>query len=265
MMLAVLPIPTVLFAAYISGNKGSKVVLVISAIAALNIFISVLFASLNLRDYHETLWVSHVILILMVVAVLYFFIRSIAEKKLKKGVIIVLTITFLLPLTIGAMELLRYRINPTEYVARPYYQFVLFLFIFLCSGYEFVSLSEMSKKSQYAEIMEQIAYTDGLTGLLNREAYNDEMDAQKDENFSGTVVMLDMNHLKKVNDRLGHAVGDEYIKKLAECIRTSFEHEKCFRLGGDEFLVLSRMKSSNSEFHNSLAKMNQMIEACGIL
>ncbi len=70
-----------------------------------------------------------------------------------------------------------------------------------------------------------------------------------------------MNHLKKVNDKLGHAIGDEYIKRLAEFIKDSFENEKCFRMGGDEFLILSKKKSSNPEFRNSLAGLNRNIEA----
>lgn len=261
MMLAMLPVPTVLFASYVTENKGSKVVLVISAMAALNIMISVLFSTLRVKDYHELLFVSHIIIVLAIAAVMYLFIRSAVEGKLKKGIIIVLAVTFSLPILIGAAEIIRYRVNPPDYAARPYLQYILFLFIFLCSFYEFISLSELSKKSQYAEIMEQIAFTDGLTGLLNRKAYNEEIDSQKDGNHSYTVVMLDMNHLKKVNDKLGHAIGDEYIKRLAEFIKDSFENEKCFRMGGDEFLILSKKKSSNPEFQNSLAGLNRNIEA----
>ncbi|MBR4580274.1 MAG: diguanylate cyclase [Lachnospiraceae bacterium] len=261
MMLAMLPVPMVLFASYITENKESKVPIVIGAAATLNIIISVMLSSMEVKDYHELLMVSHVILLLAVIAVLYLFIRSIAEKKLRKGVIIVLAITFGLPVIIGAAELIRYRVNPEEYVGKPYLQYILFFFIFLCSFYEFISLSELSKKSQYAEIMEQIAYTDALTGLLNREAFNDEIESQKDERVVYTIVALDMNHLKKVNDRLGHLIGDEYIKKLAQFIKDSFEKGKCFRMGGDEFLILTEKKMSDSDFQNSLAVLNRKIEA----
>ena len=205
--------------------------------------------------------ISHALLGVTVVTVIYLFIRGIVQKKIRRGVVIVLAITFFVPLTVALFEMVRYRIDPRGYQNRPYLQYMLFLFIFSCSIYEFISLSEMSKNSQYAEIMEKIAFTDALTGLLNREAYNEEIDSVKKDEVRYTVVVLDMNHLKKVNDRLGHAVGDEYIKKLAEFIKTSFAGDKSFRMGGDEFLVLSKYKSSNAEFQNCLANMNKGIEA----
>ena len=259
MMLAVVPIPMVLFASYITGNKESIIPLIIGALSMLNIVISIVFASLGIRDYHETLWVSHSILGITVLSVIGLIIRSLFHKKLKKGVIVIITLTFGIPFLIGIIEIIRYRIGSQEYVSKPYFQFILILFIILCSGYEFISLSEMTRKSQYADIMEKIAYTDALTGLLNREAYNEVIDAKDAEPVSYAVVMLDMNHLKKVNDKLGHAVGDEYIKKLAECIKDAFVKEKCFRMGGDEFLVLSLMKSSNPEFQECLGKLNRSI------
>ncbi len=284
MMLAVVPIPLILFASYITGNKESKVPLIIGAHSMLNIVISIVFASLNIKDYHETLWVSHAIIGLTVLSIVGFIIRSLIKKKLKKGVIVIVGLTFGIPFLVGIVELIRYRVAPQIYVSKPYFQYIVILFILLCSGYEFISLSEMTKKGQIADIMEKIAYTDALTGLLNREAYNDIIDATYEEPVSIAVVMLDMNHLKKVNreayndiidatyeepvsiavvmldmnhlkkvnDKLGHAMGDEYIKTLAKCIKDAFPDEKCFRMGGDEFLVFSKMKSSNSEFHKSL-------------
>ncbi len=260
MMLAVVPIPLILFASYITGNKESKVPLIIGAHSMLNIVISIVFASLNIKDYHETLWVSHAIIGLTVLSIVGFIIRSLIKKKLKKGVIVIVGLTFGIPFLVGIVELIRYRVAPQIYVSKPYFQYIVILFILLCSGYEFISLSEMTKKGQIADIMEKIAYTDALTGLLNREAYNDIIDATYEEPVSIAVVMLDMNHLKKVNDKLGHAMGDEYIKTLAKCIKDAFPDEKCFRMGGDEFLVFSKMKSSNPEFHKSLANLNKMIE-----
>ncbi len=261
MMLAMMPIPLVLFTSYITTNKQSRVALLIGVLSSANIFASTLLTSLGKKDYHELLIVSHILLGVTVITVIYLFVRGVVQKKIRRGVIIALAITFFVPLTVALFEMVRYRVDPRGYQNRPYLQYMLFLFIFTCSIYEFISLSEMSKNSQYAEIMEKIAFTDALTGLLNREAYNDEIDSVKDEEVRYTVVMLDMNHLKKVNDRLGHAMGDEYIKKLAEFIKNAFGSDKSFQMGGDEFLELSKYKSSNAEFQNCLANMNKGIEA----
>ena len=65
--------------------------------------------------------------------------------------------------------------------------------------------------------------------------------------------MLDMNNLKEVNDRLGHLTGDEYIKALAKSIEEAFSGTgDCYRLGGDEFLVISSLLGVDIKFLESL-------------
>lgn len=261
MMLAVLPLPTVLFASFVTGNKDSKVGMIIGLMSSVNLLAQILLTSLKIQDYHKMLWVSHVVLALTVLCVIYLFIKSIIQKKLTRGILIVLTISFLFPLLIGAFELVRYRISPSDYRGTPAYQYVLFLFIFLCCVYEFISISEMSRKGQYAEIMEKLAYSDGLTGLLNREAYNKFVDSELPEGSTYTIVMLDMNDLKKVNDKYGHQTGDEYIKRLSSYIKESFsENGNVYRMGGDEFLVISTLSSVDIDFLESLDKMYSKIE-----
>ena len=260
MMIAMLPIPTVLFAAYITGNNRTKVGLIVALLAAINILTQIILTSLGIKDYHELLVVSHIILALTIAFVIYLFIRSIVTKKVKKGLIVILSITFLVPLVFGVFEMIRYRINPSLYYGSSNYRYVIFLFIFMCGIYEFINMSDMSRKSRYAEVMEKMAYTDALTGLKNRKAYNNAVEAMKGSDETYTMVMLDMNHLKAVNDKLGHLVGDEYIKKLSEYIQMVFGEDKSFRMGGDEFLIMSKRASSDPVFHDHLAQLNRKIE-----
>lgn len=260
MMLAMLPIPSVLFATYVTRNKETKVGLVVGLLAAVNILANIILTTTGIKDYHELLIYSHILIGLTVIIVIYLFIRSIVKKRIQKGLIIILAITFSTPIFAGLFEMVRYRINPAEYTGMPVYRYMIFFFIFLCGIYEFVNMSNMSKKSKYAEIMEKMAYTDALTGLYNREAYNKTIDSAQDEKTNYTMVMLDMNHLKMVNDKLGHIMGDEYIRKLAECIQTSFKDAKSFRMGGDEFLIMSSRSASDSVFQEELATLNRKIE-----
>ena len=260
-MLGILPLPTALFASYITGNRDSKLALGVSFAAAVNLLFSILSTLLGFKDYHQLLFLNHIILALTVAALLFFFVKSVIKKTIQKGLLIIIGITFLTPVIFGVVEIIRYRLNPAEYNGMDFYKYVLFLFIVLCGFYEFVNISEMSRKSQYAEIMEELAYTDGLTGLLNREAYNKEVYGLKDENSDYTFVLLDMNHLKKVNDILGHVMGDEYIKTIAGFIKSSFgKEDMVFRIGGDEFFVVTQKSSSDEAFQNSLAKLNRKIE-----
>ncbi len=85
--------------------------------------------------------------------------------------------------------------------------------------------------------------TDLLTNLPNRRAGMNAMDqAWKASDRSGqpmAVLMIDIDHFKKVNDDHGHAVGDAILKEVAQAIQNSArKDESVCRLGGEEFLVI---------------------------
>ncbi|MCR4649534.1 MAG: GGDEF domain-containing protein [Lachnospiraceae bacterium] len=255
-MLALLPLPTILFAAFVTENRDSKVSMIIAFLSAGNLLVQILLTSFKIKDYHQMLFISHIILGITVVIVLALFIISLVKKKLKKEIALILTGTFSIALLMGTFEMIRYRMSPENYSGAASFRYVLFAFILFCCIYEFISISELSRKGQYAEIMEKIAYTDALTGLYNREAYNRYVDGEIQKEDSWTLVMLDMNNLKEVNDTFGHEVGDEYIKKLAEAINTAFEKNgNCYRMGGDEFLVISSLNSVDISFLESLDRL----------
>jgi diguanylate cyclase len=87
------------------------------------------------------------------------------------------------------------------------------------------------------------ADVDALTGLLNRRGWERVL-AAEEERFrrfgdTASVVMLDLDQLKDVNDRLGHAAGDRHIQAAADVLRSvSRTTDVLARLGGDEFAVL---------------------------
>ncbi|MBT3319079.1 MAG: GGDEF domain-containing protein [Clostridia bacterium] len=84
---------------------------------------------------------------------------------------------------------------------------------------------------------------DKLTGTLNRRALDDVLDIAESKYQSKkvdyTVVMIDVDMLKELNDKLGHASGDLLLKRLANCIEQSVRAvDYVLRYGGDEFLIL---------------------------
>ncbi len=78
---------------------------------------------------------------------------------------------------------------------------------------------------------------DGLTGMRNRKAL--EEDVPKILNKNVTVYMMDVNYFKEINDTYGHATGDVVLKETAAWLKSVFNADRCYRYGGDEFLVLS--------------------------
>ena len=87
--------------------------------------------------------------------------------------------------------------------------------------------------------MEDLANTDGLTGLYN-ERYFDALLKENELNRTPFVLFyLDLDRFKPVNDRYGHDVGDQLLKEVANrlrgCVR---ESDAVFRIGGDEFALI---------------------------
>ena len=256
-----IPFPTVFFATFITGNQNSRLTVFMGILCGLNFTFSIISNLTGWKDYHELLWISHVIIVLMIIILILLLIRGIVEKKIKKWLLIVMIITNVGPVAVGAVEMIRYRLSPGAYSMTSGYKYSIFVFIILYGIYECINISEMSRKSQYAEIMEHIAYTDGMTGLLNREAFNVEYKAAEEGKQIYTIVVMDLNHLKKVNDKLGHTMGDEYIKNIGRIIKEAFgKNAKCFRIGGDEFFVMTTLKSSDNSFQNCIIKLNAGIE-----
>jgi diguanylate cyclase (GGDEF)-like protein len=104
---------------------------------------------------------------------------------------------------------------------------------------------------------------DTLTGLYNRAAFdNATKQFIRPKKFS--VIVLDINDFKSINDTYGHDYGDKIIKTVAEIIKKSFNRRyTCYRLGGDEFSIISnetdqkRIEFQLRKMTNSLAKMRE--------
>ncbi|MBA3420796.1 MAG: GGDEF domain-containing protein [Thermoleophilaceae bacterium] len=90
--------------------------------------------------------------------------------------------------------------------------------------------------------LEELALTDPLTGLLNHRAFQERMRQElrraEREAYAVSVVALDVDHFKQVNDRWGHAAGDQVLRALATSIRGELRpSDVCGRVGGDEFML----------------------------
>jgi diguanylate cyclase (GGDEF)-like protein len=100
---------------------------------------------------------------------------------------------------------------------------------------------EMRKVRLY-ELVEKLAITDGLTGLLLRRhflrSFGKELKRSIANNINLSVLMIDIDHFKKFNDRFGHLVGDGVLVKIADIIRNNTrEIDLISRYGGEEFCV----------------------------
>jgi diguanylate cyclase (GGDEF)-like protein len=101
---------------------------------------------------------------------------------------------------------------------------------------------ERARESELARLAEE-ALTDSLTGLGNHRSFHEDLRREiARRTRSGScfsIVMLDLNGLKQVNDTLGHQAGDELIRSVADCLRATMRAtDAAYRTGGDEFIAL---------------------------
>jgi two-component system cell cycle response regulator len=98
--------------------------------------------------------------------------------------------------------------------------------------------------------LRSLSLMDDLTGLYNRRGFSDlgsqylELARRTDREV--TLVFLDVDRFKTINDTLGHHIGDRALRKVAEVLRTTFRRSDIIaRMGGDEFAVLAMQLSED--------------------
>lgn len=139
---------------------------------------------------------------------------------------------------------------------------------------EYILSAQLEKQEIQLELQDlyyKMAYTDGLTGLKNRTAYEEKLDeirTKRKNVLSLWYISFDLNYLKQTNDSLGHHIGDNLIKSLANAFKEAFKNNKnIFRVGGDEFVVILEEDISKEElikklesFERILAKYSKIID-----
>jgi diguanylate cyclase (GGDEF)-like protein len=110
-------------------------------------------------------------------------------------------------------------------------------------GHYSVIFSDITKEEEYKKELETLNIKDSLTNVYNRRYYEQtiekEMYNAKRYGYSLSVIMLDIDHFKKINDEHGHSVGDEVLTFYAKLIENSLrESDSLCRVGGEEFLII---------------------------
>lgn len=129
---------------------------------------------------------------------------------------------------------------------------------------EYLRLRKMQKYLDKANMWYKLAYTDDLTGLYNRTAYNRDMSVKNrkgKKNFCG-ILLFDVDNFKQINDTEGHLAGDAVLKMVGEMLADVFKktYLKVYRIGGDEFAVIAR-GGDEEELIGLMIELNEKLEA----
>jgi diguanylate cyclase (GGDEF)-like protein len=133
-------------------------------------------------------------------------------------------------------------------------------FLLVCT-YSAIFLHVITR--QYSELAHQ-AITDKLTGLYNRTLLQDSLihaiRQAKRTKTAFTLIIMDIDHFKKINDELGHDMGDQVLIQLGAFLKSFFrESDKIFRIGGEEFLILT-YNTEETDCANMVEKLRRKIE-----
>lgn len=133
-------------------------------------------------------------------------------------------------------------------------------FIFFLTDAACISVYEQLKENANAAMYARLAYLDMMTGLGNRTAFQEDTDLDQTYTGSMAYIMVDANNLKKVNDTLGHQKGDELITQITRCLKQVIKNEgKCYRIGGDEFVISLRNKT-RQDIENYITQIQNKIQ-----
>lgn len=125
----------------------------------------------------------------------------------------------------------------TSYIIRLEVAIIIVGIIMIIITFKRLSISFDTLKQNY-KLHEQ-AYFDVLTNIYNRRFFDEFITKLDREKKDYTLCYIDLDHLKRVNDNYGHAMGDEYILFFVEMIKREFRNDDIFcRLGGDEFCLI---------------------------
>lgn len=122
---------------------------------------------------------------------------------------------------------------------------------------------DITEKKHAEENIERLAFYDPLTGLPNRRLFNDRLqhtvERVAQNNAYSALLFLDLDNFKRINDSLGHGVGDQLLERIAESLKLIVSgSDTLSRFGGDEFVILQ--ESVDADLDSSRLEASRLAE-----
>ncbi|CAH0344756.1 GGDEF domain-containing protein [Bacillus sp. CECT 9360] len=151
-----------------------------------------------------------------------------------------------------------WKFDYSDDTTRILFNFFISQYVFIFAMFYFQELFKVFLKNQE---LESIASTDYLTGLPNRRKIDQILNKQfnKPNGKGFSIVLLDIDHFKSINDKYGHDIGDSVLKEISSLLRANKkEHHFLGRWGGEEFIMIV---TGETKVEEEAERMRSIIEA----
>ena len=212
---------------------------------AINKWILILYSSVililhfaNIIHFMNIVIMHYLIMLVTIVNILIVLLKLIKRKKYKSIILTITAICFLLSLILDIFVYSKLQgFLLTTLATKGLIAFTIM--------YYYIAIKEITRvyeNEKEREIYKKLAFTDGLTGLKNRLAFEEKMN-YINRNLSlykgNAFFVFDLNNLKLINDTMGHSSGDKYIIKSIIILNEVLgEFGDIYRIGGDEFVFI---------------------------
>ncbi|MDD6815671.1 MAG: diguanylate cyclase [Firmicutes bacterium] len=239
-LFAAFPLPLLHFLQDFTKEKFWKWYRIVALIGNLNFLIQCVLHFADLMDFREMLPVTHgVVVVCVVLVIVTLLLTDTGQNPQKRQVLL-----SFIPVGVGMLiDLVNYysHILPTE-SATFFSQIGIVIFTFIHLWGIIADIFHTYRAGIEQMFYKQMAFKDSLTGLSNRAAFKASSDVINNHREKYKQVLCfcaDIDDLKRVNDELGHAAGDELICRVADCLREAYgTYGTVYRIGGDEFTGL---------------------------
>ena len=219
------------------GKKGLQVA---AKLILLNMIVQTLLYVLNLADFPQMLLASHIILIFTLICITYALIRDCKGREARFTNDILFAVFVLI--LFGLVALTNFYVSGSSNNNSLYYRWGIVTFVILLILANIKRMGAFLEEWEQNRMLSKLAFMDIMTKTKNRSAYERFMDDKADFDVKKgklSLILLDLNDLKMINDTHGHNAGDQVLIEAAGCIKKVLGSlGDVYRIGGDEFLVI---------------------------
>lgn len=235
MLLMLVIVPFVMFVKHFLEVEDRYIANLICAEAMVSIVVNTIGHMSGLWYFKKSVITIHFSIALALLYMVYAVVRRWrkygVDQKVRVNLIGAVVLIATVVIDVGAYYM---KLKQTDIIGR----IGLLIYIFLLGKETTKEFLKQVDEGRKAEIYKELAEKDVMTGLYNRNAF-DEWEYSCQDFSKVLLVTFDLNNLKQCNDTMGHDVGDRYIINAADLIYQAFgKIAKCYRIGGDEFCAV---------------------------